>query len=194
VTVGRLVATKGYWTILEAAHTLMRRDPSLRWTIVGDGPLRGAIEADERFQRLSGRLQLVGALGHEATLDVLRDGATAFVMPCERSQTGESDGIPVAFMEAMALGVPVITCAVGGIAELVEEGETGFLVQPRDPPALVAAVEHVLHGDPAGLDRVRRAARDRIEHEFEINGQAQVLVSLLSSVADGDADGASQVR
>ena len=179
VTVGRLVATKGYWTILESAIELMRGDLSLRWTIVGDGPLRNSLAHDARFVELFPRMKLVRALDHADILTLL-GRATAFVLPCEQSQMGDSDGIPVALMEAMALGVPVVTTATGGILELVVPNETGFIVEPKDAPGLVETLKELLYtARPSEIDRIRVAARRKVELEFDLFLEAQALLELL---------------
>ena len=179
VTVGRLVATKGYWTILASAHDLLRRHPELHWTLVGDGPLRDALRADPRFADLTPRLVLAGALDHAQTLDLIRT-ADAFVLPSERAADGDSDGIPVALMEAMGLGVPVVTTAVGGIPELVVDGDTGLVVPESDPAALTGALERLLYSEASDdVERMRRAARAKVEREFESSGQAEALLELL---------------
>jgi colanic acid/amylovoran biosynthesis glycosyltransferase len=179
VTVGRLIATKGYLTILEAAATVLTRDRSVRWTLVGDGPLAAEIVNDARFVELSPRLELAGALDHEAALELI-SRATAFVLPCEEGARGESDGIPVALMEAMALGVPIVTTLVGGISELVIPMRTGFVVPPRDGPALAAAITSLLyHREPSELERIRRTARLMVEEQFDLQRQAEVLLEIL---------------
>jgi glycosyltransferase involved in cell wall biosynthesis len=184
VTVARLVATKGHWTNLEAAAWLMDRYPSLRWTVVGDGPLRERLAEHASRLGLRGRFTFAGALAHDATLSLLEQ-ADAFVMPCEEDERGGSDGIPFALMEAMAAGVPVVTSPVGGIRELVQPGETGFLVAPRDPSAVIAAIEHLLDEDESpALERLRTAARTKIEREFDLSRQARVLLELLESHLD----------
>jgi glycosyltransferase involved in cell wall biosynthesis len=179
VTVGRLVPTKGYWTILEAAPRIMAANPSLRWTLIGEGPLEDELLSDPRFRELSARMSLTGGLDHPETLELIQH-ATAFVLPCEAAADGDSDGIPVALMEAMAVGVPVITSVVGGIAELVTHDETGFLVPPRDAATLADAVQHVLDPSSAeAVDRVRAAARAKVEQEFDLHGEAARLAELL---------------
>lgn len=181
VTVGRLVPTKGHWTILASAFMLMRRDPSLHWTIVGDGPLFESLRQDPRYGELQPRLQLTGALDHACTLDVLRHQADVFVLPCEEDRRGHSDGIPVVLMEAMALGIIVVTTLVGGIGELVTPGETGFVVRQRSAPDLTRTLQDVMYSYPsAGLDRVRRAARDKVIHEFDATREAESLAELLT--------------
>ena len=185
VTVGRLVATKGHWTVLEAAAQLMPRHPSLRWTVVGDGPLHDELVRDPRARRLAPRLTFAGAMDHASALEVVTD-ATAFVLPCETGAHGESDGIPVALMEAMALGVPVVTTPTAGIPELVADGETGILVSPQDWRSLVAALERIL--DPASADelgRIRAAAREKVEREFDQVQEAGRMVELLAAHLPG---------
>jgi colanic acid/amylovoran biosynthesis glycosyltransferase len=179
VTVGRLVATKGYWAILDAATSLLERHKALRWTIVGDGPLRQQLQQDPRSVRLARRMSFTGALDHGAVLDMVAT-ATVFVLPCEMGERGQSDGIPVAIMEAMALGVVVVTTPVGGIAELVIDNSTGFLVQPNDSRQLVTTLERILYSMPPGsLDRIRAAAREKVESEFDLDREAAKLFTLL---------------
>lgn len=181
VTVGRLVATKGYWTIMEAALTLMRDKPGLRWTLAGDGPLREVLLQDVRHRELSPRLVLTGAVEHAASLDLIRD-ADLFVLPCEKAPSGSSDGIPVALMEAMALGVPVVTTPMGGIPELVVPGpgQTGFLVEPGDPLALATIIEKILYGTKGPrLDMIRAAARVKVENEFDRSREAAALIRMV---------------
>jgi glycosyltransferase involved in cell wall biosynthesis len=181
VTVGRLVPTKGYWTILEAAPQIMAANPTLRWTLIGEGPLEAELLSDRRFRDLSPRMRLAGGLDHPDALALIQRAA-ALVLPCEAAADGDSDGIPVALMEAMALGVPVITSVVGGIAELVVHEETGFLVPPRDAQALAGAVQHVLDPQSAeAVGRVRAEARAKVEREFDLHGEAARLAELLQT-------------
>lgn len=179
VTIGRLVETKGHWSVLDCAAALMADDPTLRWTIIGDGPLRDALTRDPRCLRFAPRLRYAGALNHRQALASLTN-ATAFVLPCQEGPDGESDGIPVALMEAMALGVPVITTAVGGIPELVISGKTGVLVPPQDSGALAAATRQILASAGADLSREAcDAARRKVEDDFDIDKEAMKLLDFL---------------
>lgn len=85
------------------------------------------------------------------------------------------DGIPVSLMEAMAIGVPVVSCPVSGIPELVEDGRTGLLVPPADPVRLADALERLL-GDAGLCARLAEAARKKVEREFDIARVADRLV------------------
>lgn len=179
ITVGRLIATKGHWTILEAAANLMSRDPALQWTIVGNGPLRDALAHDPHYAEFAPRICLAGAMDHDATLARVAEAA-AFVLPCEEGTRGESDGIPVALMEAMALGVPVVTTHVGGIAELVVPDVTGFVVPPKDAPALTDTLTDLLYtASPAAIAHICDAARRKVERDFDLMAEANALIQFI---------------
>lgn len=179
VTIGRLVATKGHWTTLEAASRALAQDPGLRWTIVGGGELYARLRADPRYVAAQPRLTVTGPLDHDEALKVLAQ-ANAFVLPCEPDDRGDSDGIPVALMEAMALCIPVITTEIGGIPELVADRETGFVVPPGDPERLLEVVWSVLYRfDRNELAEVSRHGRDRVISSFNAEVEAQKLVRFL---------------
>jgi glycosyltransferase involved in cell wall biosynthesis len=83
-------------------------------------------------------------------------------------------------MEAMALGVPVVTTPVGGIEELVSANQTGYLIPPGDAAALTARLEELLYATPApAIDRVRSAAREKVVREFDVASEAKALIELL---------------
>ena len=91
-----------------------------------------------------------------------------------------------ATLEAMAAGRPVVGSRVGGIPEMVVDGETGVLVPPQDPPALAAALEPLI-GSPDLRERLGRAARERAERAFSLAAHASRLQSLYDSVLGGHA-------
>jgi colanic acid/amylovoran biosynthesis glycosyltransferase len=124
--------------------------------IVGDGPERARLE-----QLAQGRVRFAGALPHAEALARLR-GASAFALPCRELPSGDRDGLPVALVEAMSAGVPVVTTPVGGIGELVRDGESGLLVAPGDADALATAIASVL-GDAALRARLATAGRAATE-------------------------------
>jgi colanic acid/amylovoran biosynthesis glycosyltransferase len=186
MTIGRLVATKGHWTILEAAEQALTRDKSLRWTIIGGGELYEALRHDDRYLSLYPRLKLAGPMDHETALLQLARAAL-FVLPCEPGTRGDDDGIPVALMEAMALEVPVITTHVGGISELVSDRVNGFIVKPRDSKSLVAALNDALYDmDEHKLWEMQRAGAAKVESEFSAAREAVKLIEFLSQTTDSD--------
>jgi glycosyltransferase involved in cell wall biosynthesis len=152
VTIARLTAKKGLDVLVRAARVL---DRDVVLEVVGDGPERGRLEALARDA--GANVRFAGALHHEAALERLR-GASAFVLPCRELASGDRDGLPVSLVEAMRAGVPVVTTPVGGIPELVLDGETGLLVAPDDVAALSRALTRLL-GDPALRERLAAAGR-----------------------------------
>lgn len=137
-TLGRMVPIKGLADLVEAAALLHRRNPRARFLLVGDGPLRAFLEARTTALGLEKIVRFVGFTPNPsealAALDV-------FVLP----SLGE--GVPMALLEALALGKPVVATAVGGVAELLTSGVNALLVPARAPGALAGACER-LSQDP----------------------------------------------
>ncbi len=155
---GRLIALKRVGCLLEAAQRLVVRHPDLYLLVLGDGPLRPELE--RQAQSLGGRCRFLGwckSLDWFPLFDVL-------ALP------SESEGLPFAVLEAMALGIPVVASAVGGTPEAVSDGETGFLVPPGDSRALESALDTFI-GDSIGNSKTRRemglAGRARAENLYD---------------------------
>jgi glycosyltransferase involved in cell wall biosynthesis/uncharacterized membrane protein len=153
-SVGRFAYPKDYETLVEA---LGRIDVDYRASFVGEGPDRAAVAADVR-RRLAGRVELLGA---RRDVPELLAAADLFVL------SSRSEGLPISVLEAMAAGLPVVATNVGGVSELVVDGETGFLVPPADPRALAEALERLLR-DPELRHRFGAAARRRAKRRFDV--------------------------
>ena len=167
VSVGRLVAKKGFDLLIRAFAQLDR--PKIRLRIAGDGPEREALVALARAAGVADRVDFLGAKPHAEALALIRSGAI-FALPCRTSSTGDRDGIPVVLMEAMAAGKPVIAGRLETIAELVEDGVSGLLVPPDDVPALTEALRRLVDEPEAGK-AMGFAGRKHVAEEFsdEIN-------------------------
>jgi glycosyltransferase involved in cell wall biosynthesis len=136
VFVGRLTEQKDVPTLLHA----LRDVPEARVELVGDGPERERLERLVAELQLEGRVRFVGSLDRRAVLSYLA-GARAAVLP------SAWENLPHAAVEALAVGTPVVATAVGGVAEVVRDGENGLLVPPRDPARLAAALRSLLDDD-----------------------------------------------
>jgi glycosyltransferase involved in cell wall biosynthesis len=156
LSVGRLRAPKDFTTLVRAVAALA--PGSVRLRIAGDGPDRAAVADEVARLGLDGAVELLGA--RDDVADLLA-GADAFVL------STDSEGLPMSVLEAMAAGLPVVASAVGGVPELVRDGETGALVPPRDPKALAAAIAG-LAADAGLRARLGDAARRRAEREFAL--------------------------
>jgi glycosyltransferase involved in cell wall biosynthesis len=184
VSVGRLVPMKGLGTLIEALALLRAHGVEFRCLIAGEGPERAALQASVLALGLQDQVELPGALPQERVRAAL-DEAVVFALPCEIAADGSRDGIPVALMEAMAVGCPVVSCPVSGVPELIRDGEHGLLVPPHDPQALAIALRRLL-GDAALRRHLAAAARLRIEQEFDARKEARKLHRLMAK-ATADA-------
>lgn len=156
MTVGRLTVMKGQRHLLDAVPLLLRRFPDLAVVLVGDGHLRRALA--EQADRL-GVGRVVRFVGHRADARSLLDAADVFVLPSLQ------EGMPLAALEAMDAGLPVVGTDVVGTSEVVEHDVTGLLVPPADPEALAASLAQVL-SEPVRRRRMGAAGHRRYEEGF----------------------------
>jgi glycosyltransferase involved in cell wall biosynthesis len=153
--------------------------------LVGDGPERDAIDRSAARLGITDRLERLGALGGD---DVVQQLAVAhvFALPSVRDATGRMDGIPVALMEAMAAGVPVVTTSVSGIPELVDE-HSGIVVPPGDTTALARAITTLLD-DTELARRLATNARARVEADFDLTSEATKVGDLVAAAITATSD------
>jgi glycosyltransferase involved in cell wall biosynthesis len=156
VTVGRFQRPKDFTSLLRALSMLDKG--SYRAELVGDGPLRGAVEAEIAGLGLANTVTLRGEL---ARADGVLAAADVFVL------SSDSEGFPMSILEAMAAALPVVATAVGGIPELVINGETGLLVPARDPASFAHAIRTLL-GDGELRRRMGEAGRERVRASFDL--------------------------
>jgi glycosyltransferase involved in cell wall biosynthesis len=180
LTVARLVEKKGLRDLVAAFALLEERrsaaDPALRLDVVGAGPLRGELEAAARS--VGANVRFHGALPQERALELYRL-ASVYCLPCVVAESGDRDGLPTSVLEAMALGVPVVTTAVGGLPEAVIHERTGLVVPERDPVALAAAIARLLT-DAELAARLAAAARRHVETGFSLERTAARLRTLFA--------------
>lgn len=183
--VARFQEKKGLDTLLDACGLLRDRGVRFHLVLIGDGPERAELEARAQRLALAGWVELPGPRPQEEVAAALK-AAHVFVMPCRRDRTGDMDGIPTVFMEALATARPVVSCAVSGVPELVRDGETGILVPPDDPAALADAVGRL--AADAGL-RARLGAQGRalVERQHDQDRNARRVVELLAGGVRPDA-------
>jgi colanic acid/amylovoran biosynthesis glycosyltransferase len=177
VCVASLFPKKGHADLIDALAPLAQRRPGVELELIGDGPERDRILARARERGLDGRVSAPGARSAEQVRAALAE-ARAFALPAIRLPSGRMEGIPVALMEAMAAGVPVVATRLSGIPELVQDGVTGLLVEPHDPVALAAALERLLADDALAAELARNA-RALVERSFSLTVEARRLGDLL---------------
>jgi glycosyltransferase involved in cell wall biosynthesis len=177
ISVGRLVAFKGFEDLIDACAELARRGFDFVCDIIGAGPLHDSLKAKIGTLNLSSRINLLGSLSQEAVLEKLR-AADIFALASVTDAQGASDVFPTVILEAMASARPVVSTRLAGIPELVMDGETGVLISPGDTSALIAALAQLLCDRELRV-RYGRAGRMRIEQHFQIERTVAPLLQLL---------------
>lgn len=167
VSIGRLIEKKGHQFTLQALAALRQRRPDLPFAfdLIGEGPDLQHLKELAAALAIDDAVTFRGGLAHDQTLAML-DRAMIFVLPSVTASDGDMEGIPVALMEAMAMGMPVISTRHSGIPELVEDQVSGFLVNERDLDGLSRAIETILC-EPERWNAMGRAGRQRVEREFD---------------------------
>jgi len=176
VTVANFRSTKGYPDLLQAAKLLADRNVPVRFVIIGQGPMEAEIRAQRAALGLDDRVEL---LGFRSDAIRLLAGCDLFVL------ASHYEGYPVAIMEAMAVGLPVVATAVGGVPEGVRDGVEGLLVPPRQPDRLADAIETLVR-DPDRRAALAAAAQRRgREYDIAIAARRteQIYRDLVSSRA-----------
>jgi colanic acid/amylovoran biosynthesis glycosyltransferase len=175
VAVGRLVEKKGFADLLDAIAHLQ----DARLVIVGDGPLRGDLEARRERLGLQERVELAGALPPSEVREWL-ERADVLAMPCVVAADGDRDSMPVVVKEALAMEVPVVATDEVGLPELVQDG-WGRLVPPHDPPALAAAIGELLALPPQRRMEMGAAGRAHVEAHCNPDLEAAALERLIEA-------------
>jgi glycosyltransferase involved in cell wall biosynthesis len=170
---GRLAPEKGFDRVIEALGTPRLRARNVELIIAGDGPSRDALETLAIQRGVAARVHL---LGHRADLPGVLKTADAFVV------SSLHEGMSNVLMEAMALGLPCVTTPVGGVEELVVQGETGLAIEASAPEPIASALGQLLD-DPALARRLGIAARDRMAREFSIEANVRRFEELYAALA-----------
>lgn len=187
LTVCRLFEKKGVDVLIRGLADLRQRHGrSFELTVAGDGHLKDELQALSRHLGCDDSIRWLGEVGN-ARVRSLMTAADLFALPCRVDRRGDRDGIPVALMEAMSCGLPVIAGDLPAIRELVEDGVTGLIHDGNDPRAL--ADQLALLG--ARSDERRRlgaAGRERVMREFSLERNVRRLEDALREFAALSAD------
>jgi glycosyltransferase involved in cell wall biosynthesis len=185
LAVGRLVEPKGFVHLLSACDQLRARGLAFTCEVIG-GPqddFDTLTWVELRRVHTALRLEtLVCFRGEQPLEEIMRayERADIFVLPCVRGRDGSHDITPNSLIEAMAMGLPVISTTSGAIPEIVEDGVSGVLVAPGDPGELARAIVQ-LAVDPASRARLGCAARRKVELQFDASRNARARVALFGN-------------
>ena len=179
--VGRLVEKKGCGNLIEAMAEVQRRNPAAELVVIGGGALRVDYEARAAARRVRCRF-----LGAQPTA-VVREWmarAAVFCVPSAVAASGDTEGFGMVFIEAQAMGLPVVSTRSGGIPEAVKDGETGLLVAERDPWALADAILRLMQDDEL-WKRYSLAGRKRVVDNFNLVKQTRRLEYVFEQLLAG---------
>jgi len=179
LSVGRLVARKGFDTAIRAVAALKAKGPAVKLLIVGDGPEKGNLEKLVGELGVAESVRFAGALNDE-DLPVCYATSDIFVM-VPRSIGADVEGFGIVYLEAALFGKPAVGSRSGGVPEAVLHEKTGLLVEPGDVEQTAAAIGR-LAADPALRETLGQEARQRVVDQFGWSRQAQGLIAALDEV------------
>jgi glycosyltransferase involved in cell wall biosynthesis len=177
ISVGRLVEKKGFDVLIAACRVLADRGITVDCEIAGRGPLEQAL----RDQIASLGLETVVKVNtkpipQEKLAEYLTD-ADIYAQPCVWAKDNDVDGTPRTLCEAMACGTPAVSTPIAGIPDIIDDGDSGLLVEPGDAVQLADALERLLKDRPLA-ERLSRGGRERIEQRFDLDHCVDPLVRL----------------
>jgi colanic acid/amylovoran biosynthesis glycosyltransferase len=181
--VGRLVEKKSPLKLVRSFANACKRvgdRASLELMIAGDGPLREPTELLIRDLGLTERVHCIGNTAHEEVMQLMRT-SHLHVKHCETASDGDQEGQGVTFVEASAIGLPIVTTRHNGIPDAVKDGETGYLVEEGDVDAMGERIAYLtLH--PEAWHAIGQAGRLHVEENFDLRKQTQKLAGIYERV------------
>jgi len=174
LSVGQLKEKKGFDYLLLACRILADRGCSFNCQIVGEGPLREFLTSRIKELSLENLVQLCGALPHEQVIEKYQ-AANIFVLPAILASDGDRDGIPNVILEALTMGLPVVSTQHSAIPEVVKEGKNGLLVPPADQHALADALEKLIT-NPDYAKELGSRGRDIVIEKFDPLTNSRLLL------------------
>jgi len=181
LSIGRLIEFKGFGDLIAACAELKKRGIDFECEIIGDGPLRDALQNAIAAAGLDGIVRLLGALPQEEVARRLAD-CDMFALACIVNSEGASDILPTVILEAMAAARPVVSTRLAAVPEMVRDRESGLLVAPGHVEGLAGALESLLH-DPQLRARLGAAGRRNVEERFDVDKTAAQLLQLFEAAA-----------
>jgi len=173
LSVGRAVEKKGYDDLL-AALALLPAGLAWRLVHIGGGALADRLKRQAAQLGLAKHIEWRGAQPQPAVLAAYRE-ADLFVLAAKVARDGDRDGLPNVLIEAQSQGLACVATRLSGIAELIEDGQSGVLVPPGEPRALAAALERLIRV-PASRQRLGEAGEARVRGHFDMNSSIELLV------------------
>lgn len=177
LSVGRLVHQKAHEFLVAAMPSVLKEFPAAKAAICGDGFLHSQLEAQIKALDLENSVFLPGRFDNVTKFLAAAD---VFVLP------SRWEGLPIALLEAMSVGLPIVATRVEGVDEVVVDGEHGFLVSVGDVPALSDAILKLLR-DPQARHQMGMAAKQRLLESYSIDHMGERYLSLMTNILQNRA-------
>lgn len=180
LTCGRLVARKNHISVIRALPKIIKQVPNVLYLIAGQGPEEENLRQEVKKLNLENYVKFLGEVKQE-DLPSLYNLADIFIMPAKDiPQKGDIEGFGIVFLEAAACGVPCIAGNSGGQKEAIQDGKTGFLVNPQDISEIAKAILKILKNPDLGK-KLGKAGRIWVKENFNWKNQAEKLKKLLNT-------------
>ena len=184
LTIGRLVEKKGHEFAIKAIANLVSHGCNIKYVIAGDGPLRSDLETQVRDLHLDEKVTFLGSVDQDEVINLYRQ-AHIFLLPSVTASDGDKEGVPVVLMEAMAMGLTVVSTHHSGISELVIDGESGYLVPERDIKALTEKLKHLI-ASPDVSRQMANHAREYVLQNYNIKTLNRILRQIYQKATSGN--------
>jgi len=178
LAIARFVKTKGLDVLLDSCAILKKRGVDFRVTLAGSGRIENALRAQAKRLGIDDKVDFPGFILHRDVPDLIRRH-DIFVMPSRIGSTGDRDGLPTVIMEALVSRVPVIATDVGGIKEVVTDGETGYLIQQKNCEALADAIVKLTE-DRENAVRMAENGKLRVLDFYNTDRNSRTFYKLIS--------------
>ena len=178
LSIGRLISKKGFDILIDACAILRESGLDFQCEVIGEGPLQRELQERIDQHHLADCVTLAGPKPQRAIAGRLAE-ATVLTLPCRIDPDGAMDNLPTVIMEAMAAALPVVTTDVGGVHEMVTDGENGFVVEPEDTSAIAQATKRLLT-DRTFAQRFGQRGRQRAIDLFSISRNVRELREIIS--------------
>lgn len=176
--IGRLSKEKGITDLLDGiASFLSENEHSIKFLIIGDGPLRSQVEKRINHPDIAGKIELVGWVEHTDIPKLLNE-MKLLVLP------SYTEGLPMTLIEAIACGTPIIATSVGSIPDVIEDGQTGFVIKDNSPQSIAMALTRALNHP--NLEGIAQQARALAEKEYTFDAAVYRYKYALSLLSDQD--------
>jgi glycosyltransferase involved in cell wall biosynthesis len=192
LAIGRFVKTKGFDVLLDACAILKERGLDFTVTLAGSGRIEGELRAKAQSLGIADKTGFPGFILHREVPNLIR-AHDIFVMPSRIAKSGDRDGLPTVIMEALVCRVPVVATDVGGIKEVVTDGETGYLVQQKNPAALADAIEKLAHDRENAL-RMAENGKRRVLDFYDTDRNGKRFHDLIATHSLAEKAGSARIE